>query len=50
MPLHCHIKGKHSGRRPLFIAEIKWDDEGWPSGSLSNGKSGAKNKVRNKKK
>ena len=35
MPLHCHIKGKHSGRRPLFITEIKWDDEGWPKGKLS---------------
>jgi arabinan endo-1,5-alpha-L-arabinosidase len=34
MALHCHIKGKHSGRRPLFVTEIKWDDEGWPKGSL----------------
>ena len=48
MPLHCHIKGKYSGRRPLFIAEITWDEEGWPTGSLSGDKTGVKKGSKNK--
>lgn len=34
MPLHAHIKGKNSDARPLFLAEITWDDDGWPTGHI----------------
>lgn len=28
---HCHVQGsRRPGSRPLFIAPIKWDKEGWP--------------------
>ena len=27
---HCHIQGRRPGNRPLFIARIQWDKEGWP--------------------
>jgi arabinan endo-1,5-alpha-L-arabinosidase len=28
---HCHVEGsRRPGSRPLFIAPIKWDKEGWP--------------------
>lgn len=31
MPFHCHVEGPNPGQRPLFIQEIIWDREGWPS-------------------
>lgn len=34
LPLHCHVKGKRERERPLFIATLSWDDEGWPSATL----------------
>ena len=31
MPFHCHVEGEHRNQRPLFIQEIFWDRDGWPS-------------------
>lgn len=36
MPLHCHIRGPKSGDRPLFVVEIKWDKDGWPSAAFKD--------------
>ena len=34
---HCHVQGsRRPGSRPLFISQIQWDKEGWPS--LEGGK------------
>ena len=28
---HCHVAGsRRRGSRPLFVSQIKWDEEGWP--------------------
>ena len=28
---HCHVEGsRNPNSRPFFIAQIKWDKEGWP--------------------
>ena len=31
MPFHCHVAGPRPGDRPLFIQEVFWDRDGWPS-------------------
>jgi len=38
---HCHVKGsRRPGSRPLFLARIEWDKEGWPYCPSPNGNGG----------
>lgn len=34
MPFHCHVMGPTPNARPLFICEVRWDGDGWPSARL----------------
>ncbi len=36
MPLHAHIAGDKLLSRPMFLAEVIWDSEGWPTARLLN--------------
>lgn len=31
IPYHCHVDGENPKGRPLFVSEIVWDKDGWPS-------------------
>ncbi len=30
IPFHCHVAGERPTDRPLFVAELTWDEAGWP--------------------
>ena len=30
IPFHCHVAGERPNERPLFVAELVWDADGWP--------------------
>ncbi|MBO7683729.1 MAG: family 43 glycosylhydrolase [Kiritimatiellae bacterium] len=31
MPHHCHVAGDKPSARPLFVSELAWDADGWPT-------------------
>ncbi len=38
MLLHAHVAGENARARSLFLAEVDWDSEGWPTARLAEPK------------